>query len=75
MLVPPTTIVTTTERTFVVRVTTDGSVEWVNVSRGARVGDLIEVFGALKEGDVVARRGTDELREGTKVKVQAAKPS
>jgi membrane fusion protein (multidrug efflux system) len=71
LLVPPTSIVTTTERTFVIRVT-NGAVEWVNVSRGARVGDLIEVFGALKDGDTIVRRGTDELREGTKVTVSAA---
>src|SRR5438093_8743684 len=75
MLVPPTTIVTTTERTFVVRIKADGSVEWVNVARGARVGDLVEVFGALKDGDTIARRGTDEIRQGAKVNVQAGKPS
>jgi RND family efflux transporter MFP subunit len=75
LLLPPTTIVTTTERTFVVRIRSDGSVEWVNVSRGARVGDLVEVFGALKDGDAIVRRGTDELREGTKVVTQAAKAS
>lgn len=67
LLVPPTSIVTTTERTFVIRVTPDGTAEWVNVSRGARVGNLIEVFGALKEGDVVVTRATDEIREGSKV--------
>ena len=61
------------ERTFVVRIKGDGSVEWVNVSRGARVGDLVEVFGALKEGDTIARRGTDELRQGSKVKIQPPK--
>lgn len=72
LLVPPTSIVTTTERTFVIRVR-DGVVEWVNVSRGARVGDLIEVFGPLKEGDTIVRRGTDELREGAKVNAQPAK--
>src|SRR5216117_1715608 len=74
LLLPPTTIVTTTERTFVVRVN-NGVAQWVNVSRGARVGDLIEVFGALKEGDTVVRRGTDEIREGAKVNVQPPKPS
>src|SRR3989442_3329567 len=74
LLVPPTSIVTTTERTFVVRVA-NGVAQWVNVSRGARVGDLIEVFGALKEGDTIVRRGTDEIREGAKVTPQAAKPS
>jgi RND family efflux transporter MFP subunit len=74
LLVPPTTIVTTTERTFVIRVQ-NGVAEWVNVSRGARVGDLIEVFGALQDGDTIVRRGTDEIREGTKVNAQPAKPS
>src|SRR5438093_813580 len=74
LLVPPTSIVTTTERTFVIRVR-NGSAEWVNVSRGARVGDLIEVFGALKDGDMVVRRGTDELREGAKINAQPAKPN
>lgn len=69
LLVPPTAIATTTERTFVIRVR-DGVAEWVNVSRGVRAGDLVEVFGALKDGDTIARRGTDELREGTKVTAQ-----
>ena len=74
LLVPPTSIVTTTERTFVIRIN-NSVAQWVNVSRGARVGDLIEVFGALKEGDTIVRRGTDEVREGAKVTVQAPKPS
>jgi membrane fusion protein, multidrug efflux system len=73
LLVPPTSIVTTTERTFVIRVN-NGVAQWVNVGRGARVGDLIEVFGALKEGDTIVRRGTDEIRENAKVTVQPAKP-
>ena len=42
-------------------------------SDGARVGDLIEVFGPLKEGDAIVRRGTDEIREGAKVNAQPAK--
>src|SRR5215471_11581428 len=74
LLVPPTSIVTTTERTFVIRVT-NGAAQWVTVSRGARVGDLIEVFGALKEGDMIVRRGTDEIREGSKVNAQPPKQS
>jgi membrane fusion protein (multidrug efflux system) len=74
LLVPPTSIVTTTERTFVIRVN-NGVAQWVNVGRGARVGDLIEVFGALKEGDTIVRRGTDEIRENAKVTIQPAKAS
>jgi membrane fusion protein, multidrug efflux system len=75
LLVPPTSVVTTTERTFVIRVKADGTAEWVNVGRGARVGDLIEVFGPLKDGDTIVRRGSDELREGTKLQPQAPKTS
>src|SRR4051812_1845953 len=74
LLVPPTSIVTTTERTFVIRVK-DGTAEWVNVGRGARIGDLVEVFGPLKDGDVIVRRATDEIREGTKLQITPPKPS
>jgi membrane fusion protein (multidrug efflux system) len=73
LLLPPTSIVTTTERTFVIRVKQDGTAEWVTVGRGARVGDLVEVFGPLRQGDSILRRGSDEVREGTKVKVQPPK--
>ena len=74
LLVPSTSVVTNSERTFVIRVS-NGVAQWVNVSRGARVGELIEVFGALKDGDTIVRRGTDEIREGAKVNIQASKPS
>ena len=67
-LVPPTAIVTTTERTFVIRVK-NGVAEWVNVSRGALAGDLVEVHGPLAKDDVIVRRGTDEIRQGTRVNV------
>jgi hypothetical protein len=39
------------------------------------VGDLVEVFGPLKEGDTIVQRGTDELREGAKVNAQLGKTS
>ena len=68
LLVPPTSIVTTTERTFVIRIKNDVA-EWVAVSRGGSAGDLVEVYGPLHDGDFIARRGSDELREGTRVKV------
>ncbi|MBL8175412.1 MAG: efflux RND transporter periplasmic adaptor subunit [Bryobacterales bacterium] len=68
-LVPPTAIVTTTERSFVIRVS-DGKTEWVNVSRGLAAGDLVEVFGGVKDGDTVVKRGSDEIREGATVAVK-----
>ncbi|HEY6393265.1 MAG TPA: efflux RND transporter periplasmic adaptor subunit, partial [Bryobacteraceae bacterium] len=69
LLVPATSVVTTTERTFVIRIR-EGRAEWVNVKRGAGEGDLVEVQGALHAGDVVVRRGTDEIREGSAVQAK-----
>ena len=63
LFVPRTSVVTTTERTFVIR-NQDGRAEWVDVKKGAADGDLVEVTGNLRPGDMVVRRATDELREG-----------
>ncbi len=67
LLVPKTSVVTTTERTFVIR-NQNGRAEWVNVTKGAADGDLIEVSGNLKPGDMVVRRATDEIREGSPIR-------
>ncbi len=64
LMVPRTSVVTTSERTFVVR-DKGGRAEWVSVVKGASDGDLIVVSGNLQAGDKVVRRATDELREGT----------
>lgn len=73
LFVPPTTVATTTERSFVIRVR-DGVTEWVDVKRGVSMNqqgvDLVEVFGDLVAGEQIAARGTDELRAGTKVNVK-----
>ena len=61
--VPRTSIVTTTERTFVIR-NRNGRAEWVDVRKGASEGDLVEVFGNLQAADMVLRRATDEIRDG-----------
>jgi RND family efflux transporter MFP subunit len=72
LFVPKSAVTTTTERTFVIRVR-DGVAEWVDVKRGAAMGDLVEVFGDLKPGEHVAVRATDEIRSGTRVR--AAQPA
>jgi membrane fusion protein, multidrug efflux system len=64
LFVPKTSVVVTTERTFVVR-NQNGRAEWVDVKTGALDGDLVEVMGKLKPGDKVVRRATDEIRDGT----------
>ena len=72
LFVPTTAVVRTSERQFVVRVR-NGVAEWVDVRRGQVNGNVIEVFGNLREGDVVVRRGNDEIRPGTKVTTTPAK--
>jgi len=67
LFVPRTSVVTTTERTFVIR-DRDGHAEWVDVKKGAAEGDLIEVMGNLRAGDRVLRRGSDEVREGAAIR-------
>lgn len=66
LFVPKTSVVTTTERTFVIR-DGNGSAEWVDVKKGVTEGDLVEVIGGLNPGDMVLRRATDEIRKGTRI--------
>lgn len=72
LTLPPTAIVRTTERTFVIRVK-QGQAEWVDVRRGSALADGVEVIGDLNPGDLVVLRGSDEVRPGTRVKGTAAK--
>jgi RND family efflux transporter MFP subunit len=66
LMVPATSVVTTAERTFVIR-DREGKAEWVDVRKGAVDGDNVEVVGNLKPGDRVVRRATDEIRDGAKL--------
>jgi RND family efflux transporter MFP subunit len=70
LFVPKTSVVTTTERTFVIR-NQGGQAEWVDVKKGVADGDLVEVIGNLKAGDTVVRRATDEIRDGTPIQPAA----
>jgi len=71
LFVPMSAVARTAEATFVIRIR-DGNTEWVNVQTGELDGKSIEVFGPLQQGDVIAVRGTDELRPGNRVTVREA---
>jgi RND family efflux transporter MFP subunit len=71
LLVPPTSIVTTTARSFVIRVR-DGQAEWVDVRRGQVAGDKIEVYGDLRPGDQIVKQANDEIRDGSAVQAKPA---
>ena len=70
LFVPRTSVVTTTERTFVIR-DRGGRAQWIDVRKGAAEGDLVEVMGDLRPGDRVVRRATDETREGAPIQAVA----
>jgi membrane fusion protein (multidrug efflux system) len=72
LVVPKTSVVTTTERTFVIR-DQGGHAEWVDVKKGVGEGDLVEVIGNLKPGETVVRRATDEIRDGAPIQLSSKK--
>lgn len=74
LFVPSTSVATTTDRTFVIRIH-NGKTEWIDVKTGLTSGALVEVFGDLRAGDEIAGRGTDELRPGTDVRPRESKPA
>jgi len=60
-------VATSTEKVFVVRVVNHRA-EWVDVKKGVQSGDMIEIYGALKPGDQVVQKASDEIRDGSPVK-------
>lgn len=63
LFVPSSSVVTTTERTFVI-LSQNGHAHWVNVKKGPTSGEQVAVIGNLRSGDLVVKRATDEIREG-----------
>jgi RND family efflux transporter MFP subunit len=74
LFVPSASVASTTDRTFVVRVR-DARAEWVDVKTGLTSGALVEIFGDVHAGDLVAARGTDELKAGAAVTARPVKPA
>jgi RND family efflux transporter MFP subunit len=65
-VVPYTAVVSTQEKTFVIRVK-NNAVEWVDVRTGINMKDNVEIFGDLNEGDDLVARASDEIRPERKV--------
>ena len=63
LFVPATSVVTTTERTFVIT-SVNGHAHWVDVRKGAAAGEQVSIRGQVTEGQLVVKRATDEMREG-----------
>jgi RND family efflux transporter MFP subunit len=71
LVVPVSAVASDLQRTFVIRIRNNRT-EWVDVKTGVTSGNLVEVFGDLREGDEIAARGTDQLPGGTEVALQPA---
>ena len=73
LFVPQSSVVQTTERTFIDRVR-DDVVEQVVIERGLGMSDRVEVFpstgGTRAVGDLVMVRGSEELHSGVRVQVK-----
>ena len=75
-LVPSSAVVNGTEWVFVVRVTPDHKAEWIKVRLGRADGGRTEVYSdSLKEGDVLVRSASEEVRDGTSLKPGTPAPS
>ena len=64
LFVPATSVVTTTERTFVIT-QINGKAHWVDVRKGPAVGENVSIRGQIAVGQEIVKRASDEIREGT----------
>ena len=72
LILPKTAVVTSTEKVFIIRVV-DNKAEWVNIKKGISSGDMIEIYGPVKVGDKIVKKGTEEVRDGSPVKQDSGK--
>src|ERR1019366_1368322 len=69
VVVPYGVIVTTLEKKFVIKYQ-NGQTRWVDVRNGINMDSTIEIFGDVIPGDTLLKKGTDEVKNGTKVAVR-----
>lgn len=66
-VVPKTAVVTSQERTFVIR-TEQGKAEWVDVQTGRFIDGRTEIYGDLHDGDQIVKSANEEIRNGSPLK-------
>lgn len=68
-VVPSAGVVTNMERSFVIKINNGNQIKYVDVDKGEQSNGRVEIFGKLHAGDTVLNSATDELKEGSKVKI------
>jgi membrane fusion protein (multidrug efflux system) len=72
LILPKSAVVTSTEKVFVIKVENNRA-QWVTVQKGLESGDNTEVYGGgLKSGDKIIKSATEEIRDGSPVKINSA---
>jgi membrane fusion protein, multidrug efflux system len=71
LFVPISAVVTTQLKTFVCRVK-DNVVEWVTVRKAEIMNGMVEIFGDIKEGDMVVEKASEELLDRSHVNAVVA---
>ncbi|MDX3913953.1 MAG: efflux RND transporter periplasmic adaptor subunit [Pseudosphingobacterium sp.] len=66
MIVPTSAVVTTLEKKFVIKVS-NGVTQWIDVRPGFNMGEKLEIFGDVKQGDTLVLKGTEELKADIRV--------
>jgi len=69
LFVPQTSVVDSDEKVFVIG-TASGKAKWINVQKGMVVDTLVEIFGEVQKGDLIALKASEEIREGQSVKTR-----
>ena len=64
LYVPSSAIVTNMEKCFVILVDENKKAHWVSVQKGNKSNDKTEIYGPIKEGDNVVKKGTDDIKDG-----------
>jgi membrane fusion protein (multidrug efflux system) len=64
LYVPSSAVVTNMEKCFVILVDENKKAHWVSVQKGNKSNDKTEIYGPIKEGDNVVKKGTDDIKDG-----------
>lgn len=67
LVVPKTALVNSAEGLYVIAVI-DQRAKHVSVKKGREFNDKVEIFGDLKQGDLLVTKGSEEIRDGNPVK-------
>jgi len=67
-VVPKTALVNSTVKPFVIKMV-DNKAKWINVKPGRSSEDEVEIYGPLSPGDPLVKSATEEIRDGSPIKI------